>query len=64
MTIDKNEILNVEYKRILTQIHRGIPRLNRYPITQVMGSRSAVLGSHSERHWNYGKIEHVNGIKM
>jgi len=57
-------MFNVVHKRIPPQIHRGIPRLNRDPITQIMESRSAVLGSHSESHWNYGKIEHENGIKM
>jgi len=31
-------------------IHRGIPRLNRDPITQVMETRNEDLGSHSERH--------------
>jgi len=29
-----------------------------------MEFRSAVLGSHSENHWKYGKIEHGNGIKF
>jgi len=29
-----------------------------------MEFRSAVLGSHSESHWNYGKIEHENGLKF
>jgi len=33
-------------------------------ITQVMESRSAILGSHSENHWNYGKIEHENGLNF
>jgi len=28
-----------------------------------MESRSAVLGSDSERHWTYGKIKHENGLK-
>jgi len=28
-----------------------------------MESRSAVLGSHSKRHRNYGKIRHENGLK-
>jgi len=32
--------------------HKGIQRLNRDPITQVMESRSAV----SERHWKYGIV--------
>jgi len=29
-----------------------------------MESRIAVLGSHSETHWKYGKIEHENGLKF
>jgi len=29
-----------------------------------MESGSAVLGPHSERHWNYEKIEHENGLKF
>jgi len=29
-----------------------------------MESRSAVLGSQSETHWNYGKIGHENGLKF
>jgi len=33
--------------------HRS--RLNRDPITQVMESRSAVLGSRSETHWELRK---------
>jgi len=33
-------------------------------ITKVMESRSPILGSHSESHWNYGKIEHENGLKL
>jgi len=29
-----------------------------------MGSRSAVLGSYTESHWKYGKIQHENGLKF
>jgi len=29
-----------------------------------MESRSAVLGSHTENLWNYGKIKHENGLKL
>jgi len=29
-----------------------------------MESGSAVLGPHSERPWNYEKIEHENGLKF
>jgi len=29
-----------------------------------MESRSAVFGSHSETHWNYGKIEYENGLNF
>jgi len=29
-----------------------------------MESGSAVLGSDSESHWNYGKTEHENGLKF
>jgi len=29
-----------------------------------MESGSDVLGPHSESHWNYEKIEHVNGLKF
>jgi len=36
----------------------------RDPITQVMEFRSAVLGSHSESPWIFGKIEHENGLKF
>jgi len=42
------------------QTHRGIPRLNRSSITQVIESRSAVLGHHSE---NLGNKEKSN-MKM
>jgi len=28
-----------------------------------MEFRSAVLGSHSESHWNYGKNEHENSLE-
>jgi len=33
-------------------------------LPEVMESRSAVLGSHSESDWKYGKIEHENGLKF
>jgi len=56
--------LNVEYLEISPRTHRGIPRLNRNPITQDMKSRSAVLGSLIESHWNYVKIKHENGFKF
>jgi len=36
--------LNAEYQRIQQRIHRGIPRLNRDAITQVMKFTTAVLG--------------------
>jgi len=39
-----------------------IPRVNRDPITQVIESRSAVLGSHTDNLWNYEEIEHENGL--
>jgi len=29
-----------------------------------MKSGSELLGHHSESHWNYGKIEHENGLKF
>jgi len=29
-----------------------------------MESGTAVLGSHSETHWKYRKIEHKNGLKF
>jgi len=29
-----------------------------------MVSGSVFLGSHSESHWKYGKIEHENGLKV
>jgi len=48
----------------LPQIHRGIPRLNWKTIAQVMKFQSAVLGTHSESHRNYGKFEHENGLKI
>jgi len=41
-----------------------IPHQNRNPITQVMESRSAVLGSHSENRWYYGKIGNENELKI
>jgi len=43
-------------------IYRGVPLLNRDPITQVMESRIANLGSYSESHWKYAKMEH--GLKF
>jgi len=49
---------------IQPQIHRGILRINRNPITQVMKFRSAILARHSETHWNYIKFEHENGSKF
>jgi len=54
MTLDLKEKCNVNYKIIQPQTHRGITHQNRSPITQVMKSRSAVLGSRSGSHWNYG----------
>jgi len=63
-TIFKQKDLNVEYKRIQPQIHRGIPLQNRDTNTQVMESESAVLGSNSESHWKNGNIEHENGLKQ
>jgi len=29
-----------------------------------MEFRSAVLGSHSENHWKYGKIDHEKGLQF
>jgi len=49
-------------KIINPQIQRGISRPNWDPTTQVMGSRSAVLGSHTESHWNYKKTDHEKGL--
>jgi len=43
---------------------RAIPILNRKTIAQVMKFRSVVLSSNSESQWNYGKIEHENGLKI
>jgi len=43
-------------------MHRGITRLSRIRITQVMESESKVFGFHSVSHLNYGKIEHENGL--
>jgi len=60
----KKRNFNVEYKIIRPQTQKGIPRPNRDSVTQVMESRSAVLGSNSEAHWNYGKIQHENGLKL
>jgi len=64
LTPTKRKYLNAVYCRILRQIHRGIPRLNRDSITQVMESRSADFGSHSESHWKFEKLEHENGLKF
>jgi len=64
LTLRKNIDFNVEYKRIQPQIHRGIPHRNLVPTTQVMEPRSPDLVSHFESHWNYGKNEHENGLKM
>jgi len=36
LTIFKNKYFNIAYLRIHPQIHRGIPRFNQDPITQVM----------------------------
>jgi len=47
--------LDVEHNRISIQIHRGIPRLNRDKITQVMKFRSTVLGSNTEDPWKQEK---------
>jgi len=58
------EIFKCITLEISPQTHRGISRPNRDPITQVMESRRAVLRSHSESHWNYGKIGHENVSKM
>jgi len=54
----------LKYLGIQQQIHRGIPRQNRDPRTQVMEFRRSVLGSHSENHWKYGKIEHGKELKF
>jgi len=56
--------LNADYLRIQLQTHRGIPRLNRVTMTQVMESRSSVLWSHSGSHWKYRKIRHESGLKF
>jgi len=64
LTLVKTKYLNVEFLKIQPQTHRGIPRPNRSPISQVVKVRKAVLGSHSELQWNYGKIEHENGLKF
>jgi len=56
--------MNADYYRIAPQIHRGITLPNRDQITQVMESRSAVLSSHCETHWKYGKIKHEKGSKF
>jgi len=45
-------------------MHKSIPRQNRSTITQVMESRSADFGSHTETHWKYEKMEHKNGLKF
>jgi len=45
LTLDKKKDYYVDYKKIQPEIHRGISRQNRDPITQVMESISAVLGS-------------------
>jgi len=50
MTHIQKKTFNADYTRIQPQTHRGIPRLNRDPIAQVMKSGSAVLGSHTETH--------------
>jgi len=44
LSLLKKKYLNVEYKRIEPQIHRGIPHQNRIPITQVMEFRRADFG--------------------
>jgi len=46
--------LNVEYKGIQPQSHRGIPRLNRDSVTEVIGSRSTNLMDYLE---NYTKVK-------
>jgi len=46
------------------QTHRDIPRLNRFPTTQVVESKSSVLESNSESHWKYRKIFRENGLKF
>jgi len=56
LTILKNKYLNIAYLRIHPQIHRGIPRFNQDPITQVMKFKSPDLGFPPESLWNYGKI--------
>jgi len=53
--------LDAEYYRILTQIHRGIPHINRNKVTEVTKISRAVLGSSTEDPWKHGKIEHENG---
>jgi len=52
LTLVFKKYLDVEYKRIQTQTHRGILRLNRDKITKVMKFKSAVLGSDTENHGN------------
>jgi len=44
LTLVYGKDFNVEYYRIQQQSYKGIPRLNRGPINQVMEFRRAVLG--------------------
>jgi len=48
LTLAKLKHFNVEYKRIQPQTQKGMPLLNRTPITEDMKVRSVVLGPHSE----------------
>jgi len=54
--------LNADYKKIQLQTHRGIPRLSRDPITQVMESRSSVFGVWYWNPWKFEKSDHENGL--
>jgi len=38
--------------------------MNRDPISQVMESRSSVLGSHAGPYWNYGTMECVKILTL
>jgi len=61
LTLVFKKYLDVEYKRIQTQTHRGIPLVNRDKITQVTKLRSTVLGSDTEALGNKEKSNMKRG---
>jgi len=65
LTHVKKKYVDAEYYRIQTQIHRGIPHVNRDKITLVMKCRSIVLGSNMKMGQNYDpRLKEIFGCRI